>query len=679
MARDSPTSRPLSGRALDLTHFSIRDMAECGAALRTLGQRATDLPAAMQEIAHYLAHRFRAPGSTESQCVLVRGFATRPFSQLDATERALAEEVLGRAPRSLGMKCLSLMGSSGLLPAWNDRTNSRRYRAIPLISEQFVGQFPMFSQLLKQFGVKIQPTLRPDSDLLVDWEERTHNVFYVPDAVDSPFVPVQRDFVVKYGVHSVLGFGGVLPSRELFAFILFSKARIPAATADHFRTLALAVKLALIPHDLREGEAGNAPSPTASPTTSHSARGAVSVSGQATKSTDPLARQREVEVGTLEQLLSVHERTVIADVIQRDLAEARLDRLRRDYEMLLNSAKDGIYGLDREGNLTFINPAGAAMLCWKPEDLVGRPMHALIHYCRENGTPYPTDLCPTHWTLQDGTVHSTEDEVYWRSDGTSFPVEYSSTPIREDGEIVGAVVTFRDITERHVAQAQLRDTLERLRIHSHRVQSVREEERARIARELHDELGVAMTCLKMDLSRVQSLIGGEQVSADRKVVEEKLQRMTEQVDGTLTSIQRIVAELRPGVLDDLGLVAAVEWQCRDFERRTGITCHCEAEDDIPVEPARATAIFRICQEALTNVMRHAEATDVSVQLHDTDGRIRLTVRDNGKGIPPEKLRDASSFGLMGMQERVREFQGTLSIDSKPGAGTVIEVNVGAQA
>lgn len=671
MARDVAKSRPLTGRALDLTHFSLRDMAECGAGLRTLGRNATDLHGAMQEIARYLVHRFRTPGSTDSQCILVRGFSTRPFSHLDATERALAEAALGRAPRSPGMKCLSLMGSAGLLPTWNDRTNSRRYRAIPLISEQFVGQFPMFSQLLKQFGVKIQPTLRPDSDLLVDWEERTHNVFYVPDAVDSPFVPVQRDFVLKYGVHSVLGFGGVLPSRELFAFILFSKARIPPSTADHFRTLALAVKLSLIPHDLRREDA------TAAPSSGRHGRGAGSAEPAETA---PSPRQREVEVGALEQLLAVHERTVIADVIQRDLAEARLDRLRRDYEMLLNSAKDGIYGVDREGSLTFINPAGAQMLRWKSEDLVGRPMHALVHYCRPDGTPYPTDLCPIHCTLQDGTVHSTDNEVYWRSDGSSFPVEYSSTPIRDAGEIVGAVVTFRDITERHVAQAQLQDTLERLRIHSQRVQSVREEERARIARELHDELGVAMTCLKMDLSRVRSLADGPREAADHAVMQEKLQSMTEQVDGTLTAIQRIVAELRPGVLDDLGLVAALEWQCRDFERRTGITCHCEAGDeDIPVEPARATAIFRICQEALTNVMRHAEATDVSVQLRDEQGRIRLTVRDNGKGIPREKLRDARSFGLMGMQERVREFQGTLSIESKPGAGTVIEVSVGSQA
>ncbi len=668
MAREATRSRLPTARSFDLANFSLRDMAECGAVLRTLGGGSPNFQAAMQHMAEYLYRHFRHPGGTEEQCVLVRGFATCPYEALDEADRVLADRVLGRTPRSPDMKCLSLLGTAGLQPGWNDRMNSRRYRAIPLVSEQFVAQFPMFSQLLKQFGVKIQPVIRSDSDLLMDWEERTHNVFYVPEAVDSPYVPVQQDFVLRYGVRSVLGFGGLLPSHELFAVVLFSKARIPAATADHFRTLALCAKLALLPHDLRADEE---PAPC---------QGLRRTRRDGTESAELAARRLRGQAAVLEQLLAVHERTVIADVIQRDLAEARLDRLRRDYELLLTSAKDGIYGVDRDGNTTFINPAGAAMLRWEPGEVIGRPMHALVHYCKIDGATYPTDACPILQTLQAGAVHSCADEVFWRRDGTCFPVEYSATPIRDGGRIIGAVVMFRDITERREAQGQLQATLERLRTLSQRLQGVREEERTRIARELHDELGVALTCLKIDLSRAHSLLDGGPLPQVREAVIDKLSAMTAQVDQTLTAVQRIVAELRPGVLDDLGLVAAVEWQCRDFQQRTGIQCDCETEtDDIAVDPARATAIFRICQEALTNVMRHAEATRVSVRLREQGGRIVLAVRDNGRGIAPEKLVDGRSFGLMGMQERVRALQGSLRIDSQPGAGTTIELDMGAHS
>lgn len=794
MPRDTTRSRLSATRSFDLTDFSLRDMTDCGAGLRACGPAATSLQDAAQRIVQYLYGRLRDRGTGVEQCALVRCFATCRFSDLDAADRESAQAALGRAPRAPGMKCFTLLGTAGMQPGWNDRLNSRRYRAIPLISEQFVGRFPMFAQLLKQFGIKIQPQLRPESDLLMDWEERTHNVFYVPDAVDSPFVPVQREFVLRYGVKSTLGFGGLLPSGNLFAVILFAKVRIPSETADHFRTLALSAKLALLPHD-RERDV-DPPQPTR--------RGGA----PARRPFEADLAKLRTEASTLGQLLAVHERTVVADVIHRDLAESRLDQLRREYELLLTSVKDGIYGVDLDGNTSFVNPAGARMLGWTGEELTGRPMHALVHYCKADRSPYPSDECPVYQTLRDGTVHDVDDEVFWRKDGTSFHVEYSSTPLVEGEKIVGAVVIFRDITERKQAAAALRQaeeqyhsivenavegifqttpdgrflaanpalarmcgydsprdlvqsvtdvgaqlyvdpadraafkrvveqegmvrgfeyqmyrkdrtrfwvseharavrdaqgrvvcyegtieditmrrevqvelqaTLGRVRTLSKRLETVREEERTRIARELHDELGVGLTCLKIDLSRVHSLVETGASAKDRGKLAEKLRSMTEQVDATITAVQRIVAELRPGVLDDLGLVAAIEWQCRDFQRRTGIPCACEVSaEDIVMAPERATAVFRICQEALTNVARHAGATAVSVRLQHQDDRLLLEVRDNGRGIPADRLSDSKSFGLMGMFERVRDLQGDLQISGSPGAGTTITVNMNIEA
>jgi signal transduction histidine kinase len=148
--------------------------------------------------------------------------------------------------------------------------------------------------------------------------------------------------------------------------------------------------------------------------------------------------------------------------------------------------------------------------------------------------------------------------------------------------------------------------------------------------------------------------------------------MKEQVDSTITTVQRIVAELRPGVLDDLGLVAAIEWQCRDFQRRTGIVCHCAvSHEDLRMDAEHATAVFRICQEALTNVTRHAQATEVQVRLEDEGLALSLYVSDNGKGSPHDRLTDSKSFGLLGMRERAGLLGGDVQIDTREGEGTTI--------
>jgi len=242
------------------------------------------------------------------------------------------------------------------------------------------------------------------------------------------------------------------------------------------------------------------------------------------------------------------------------------------------------------------------------------------------------------------------------------------------GQVTGPLLTraLRYAAERKRTEEKLRSSFNLLRTLSRRLEGIREEERARIARELHDELGVGLTCFKIDLSRILAMMGDVVGSKESAKADAKIRSMIDDVDATITSVQRIVTELRPAMLDDLGLVAAIEWQAQDFQRRTGIICRCTAgEEDIHIDRERATVVFRICQEALTNVARHARATHVTIRFEEQIDALLLEVHDNGGGIPQEKIGAPDSLGLLGMRERAALFGGQIDIVGRPGEGTRI--------
>ena len=235
-------------------------------------------------------------------------------------------------------------------------------------------------------------------------------------------------------------------------------------------------------------------------------------------------------------------------------------------------------------------------------------------------------------------------------------------PISSDNHPTGLLGVSIDITDSRRAEETLRALTRRLR-------AVREEESTRIAREVHDELGQALTALKFDLAWLTD-------QPNPPVLRDKLGTMTQQVDGLLQTVRRIAAELRPGVLDSLGLVAAIEWQAQDFHRRTGILCHTNLpEAQLHVEPTRATTVFRILQEALTNVARHAHATEVGIALVHGNGHVILEVSDNGIGLSTDPWQDAHSLGLLGMRERARGMNGEVDVKPGPIHGTIVTVSL----
>lgn len=312
--------------------------------------------------------------------------------------------------------------------------------------------------------------------------------------------------------------------------------------------------------------------------------------------------------------------------------------------------------------MTKVNPAMAAQFRAKPEELVGMTPNDFFRHDVAAGRRGWRKL------FDAGHTHSVTHER--RLDGTAMWVEGDYMCFYDSaGRITGHFGVQRDVTDRTLAKEELEKSRSELRALAARLQAAREEERTRISREIHDELGQALTGLKLDLAWIESRLPRNNSGAFR-VGESSI---TARIDETMEVVRRIASELRPSVLDQLGLEAAIDWLVREASKRTGITVTLQA-DELPGLPDElASHAFRIIQEALTNVTRHSRATRVSVTVRHLRSSIILGVEDNGVGFAPESLSGLSSLGLVGMRERAMACGGTLTVRGRPGEGTAIIV------
>ncbi|MGC2235423.1 MAG: MEDS domain-containing protein [Pyrinomonadaceae bacterium] len=242
----------------------------------------------------------------------------------------------------------------------------------------------------------------------------------------------------------------------------------------------------------------------------------------------------------------------------------------------------------------------------------------------------------------------------------------------EDGNPVRTFGTVQDVTERVQAEEQLKSSNEKLRAFAARLQAVREEQGIMIAREIHDELGSALTGLKMDISWSNKHLPAE----GSEPLRQKFSEMSRLIDETIQKVRNISTELRPSILDDLGIAAAIEWQCREFQRRTEIKCRIiSLYEEAELSPEKATAVFRIYQEILTNVARHSRATSVEISMEKSGEDLILKVADNGVGIKGNDISDSKSLGILGIFERAAVFGGNVKIDGTEGKGTTVTVSI----
>jgi hypothetical protein len=230
----------------DLSAFSLQDMTRCGAELRKQSADASSMEEVADKVVRLLHEKLRTP-SGERACALVRTFVTLPYSELQAEQQLFARKLFPEITQRPEVKCLTLLATAGDESAWNSRRASVGHQALPLPSEQSISRSPMISQLIRQLNVDVNELLQPGANVMLDASQHTFNVFHIPDAVDNEFIPAQSEFVKPFGIRSVLGFGGLLLPGELFATILFTKTPISREVAELFKTLALNVKVALLP------------------------------------------------------------------------------------------------------------------------------------------------------------------------------------------------------------------------------------------------------------------------------------------------------------------------------------------------------------------------------------------------------------------------------------------------
>jgi PAS domain S-box-containing protein len=361
---------------------------------------------------------------------------------------------------------------------------------------------------------------------------------------------------------------------------------------------------------------------------------------------------------------------LVRDITERKQAEQDLLASEVRYRRLFEAAKDGVLILDAgTGMVLDVNPFLVQLLGLSKEALLGKEIWELGFF---------KDIVASqdHFKeLQEAEYIRYDDKPLKTADGRRIDVEFVGNVYQVNRQKV-IQCNIRDITERRLTEWRAMIYKDQLRALSARIEALREEERTRISREIHDELGQMLTGIKMDLRWMEHRL--DEFGDDRRVnpILDKLVATAELIDATAKTVQRIAAELRPGLLDKLGLPTALQYEATRFEERTGIACRLIVPGGaLTLRPEVATAFFRIFQEALTNVARHAKATAVEAELQPEADGCRLEIRDNGQGMAGVDLANLKSLGLLGMHERASLLGGGVSFAPRPGGGTVVTARI----
>ena len=356
----------------------------------------------------------------------------------------------------------------------------------------------------------------------------------------------------------------------------------------------------------------------------------------------------------------------LMDITERKRAQEKLKESERKKALILESSPAHIVYQNLDHDILWANQGAAQSVGETVERLEGRKCYEVWHDREE-----PCTKCPVRRAKESG--RECEGEIVDKN-GNAYLITGKPT-WDEDGKMMGVVETSLQINEQKKMEKKLRESRRKLRALTEKLQYLREDERRRLSRKIHDNLGHQLTAMKINLSRMKKEAGEVEKGDEGKRLHERLDDMYGLVNEAIDSVHQVASQLRPEALDDLGLKAAIKSEIEGFQERTGIetVLYCPADTD-KLDEASATALFRVCQELLSNVARHAEATRVKVEVEETGDDLRLRVIDNGRGISQEEVVGDDSLGILGIRERIRALGGHVSIEGEPGK-TVAAVQV----
>ena len=510
----------------DLTAFTLKDMTTCGSELRSMGAGAGCMEEVAQEIVSFFYENLVDHNGKRASS-LVRFFITHPYQKLDEELKSHVQKVLGHPPNHPAVNCQTLLATAGDKAEWNDRHQSQYYKVLPL-NKEILEDNPMFTQVAETFGIIMEKIAVLDPEFLVDIEMTTYNVFHVSDAVGNFYVPDQKSFVIPYGIKSVLGFYGMLPSGSLFTVIIFFKSNIPKETTEYFKTLLLNVKLAILPFDERTIFLTDTP-----------------VEENETYNKNKFYRS---QTAGLTQLINVQEQVVLEQ-------SERLEQVLRNQR---------------------------------------------------------------------------------------FQTQELEQQIKEN--------------------VRLREQAERAAVL---------QERNRLARDLHDSVTQALysQTLYAEAAARQLEAGVHTSAADH------LRQLGLNAQQALREMRLLIFELRPSILESEGFIAALRTRLEAVECRTGIDTKMEIDESIQLPANIETNLYWIVQEALNNILKYAQANRVVISLNKKGQKIILQIKDNGIGFNINDSSKKGRLGLKSMQERAASLNSKLSIQSEPGSGTLVQLEI----
>ncbi len=353
----------------------------------------------------------------------------------------------------------------------------------------------------------------------------------------------------------------------------------------------------------------------------------------------------------------------LRDISTRKNALLELHASEEKYRLFFENSLDGILLTNGKGEIFAANPAACEIFGMTEEEICTSGRKGILDESDPNWTSF--------FEERSRTGKAKAELRHFRKDGSVFIAEVASVKfVSANGETRTNTIV-RDITERRRTEAEIKESYEQIRQLTAHLQNIREEERTHIAREIHDELGQQLTVMKMDISWMKKKIKAGDVAA----VPAKIDELVEILDGTVASVRRISTDLRPSLLDDIGLIATIEWQAELFSKRTGIPVKLNIGTDLQIPDEHAIGLFRILQESLTNIARHANASQIVIHLENNQKEFILYIEDNGDGFDKKQTVHNKTLGILGMKERTLMMKGEFIIESEPNNGTRVKVRV----